>query len=228
MASGRRVTVKKPKQLECCLQDLDTLLSSGKTPDVWNLEQYATPPSIAAEILYRDIGHNDILNKNIVDLGCGCGVLSIGCAMMGAKSVLAIDIDQCSLDILSTNVQDLDLDDIVTIMKADIRTLDLTPTMTSYDVVVMNPPFGTKNIKGIDRVFVEKALELAPTVYSLHKTMTREYWQTKVAIELDCKVELPRRVPIAFKIDRQWKRHLKDTIEIQVDLLKFSRNNKII
>lgn len=55
------------------------------------------------------------------------------------------------------------------------------------DVVIMNPPFGTK-IKGIDMVFLQKAIQVHilaivlmwklsnHTVYSLHKTSTRAVW----------------------------------------------------
>ena len=37
----------------------------------------------------------------------------------------------------------------------------------------MNPPFGTRNT-GVDTAFVLKGMEYASTVYSLHKTSTRE------------------------------------------------------
>ena len=37
----------------------------------------------------------------------------------------------------------------------------------------MNPPFGTRNT-GIDTAFVLKGMEYASTVYSLHKTSTRD------------------------------------------------------
>jgi rRNA N6-adenosine-methyltransferase METTL5 len=42
-----------------------------------------------------------------------------------------------------------------------------------FDVAVMNPPFGTKQELGADLAFVRRALELAPVVYSLHKSSTR-------------------------------------------------------
>jgi predicted RNA methylase len=46
----------------------------------------------------------------------------------------------------------------------------------------MNPPFGTRR-KGVDVVFLEKAIELTRpggVVYSLHKTCTRNYLQKKI------------------------------------------------
>jgi predicted RNA methylase len=45
----------------------------------------------------------------------------------------------------------------------------------SFDTVIMNPPFGTKNNAGIDMLFLRRAIELATgAVYSLHKSSTRE------------------------------------------------------
>ena len=43
----------------------------------------------------------------------------------------------------------------------------------SVDMVVMNPPFGTKQ-EGIDCVFLERAMRVARgEIYSMHKTSTR-------------------------------------------------------
>ena len=42
-------------------------------------------------------------------------------------------------------------------------------------MVVMNPPFGTKE-EGIDCVFLERAMRMArKDIYSMHKTSTRAY-----------------------------------------------------
>ena len=44
----------------------------------------------------------------------------------------------------------------------------------SFDTVVTNPPFGTKNNAGMDMRFIETGVHLATNaVYSLHKTSTR-------------------------------------------------------
>lgn len=44
---------------------------------------------------------------------------------------------------------------------------------SGFDTVIMNPPFGTRNT-GIDSQFVSIAMRHATTVYSLHKTSTRD------------------------------------------------------
>ena len=63
-----------------------------------------------------------------------------------------------------------------------------------FDVILMNPPFGTK-IKGADVLFLKVAAQLnCNVIYSLHKTSTRKfiikkcqslgYENTKVIAEL--------------------------------------------
>ena len=45
-----------------------------------------------------------------------------------------------------------------------------------FDIVVMNPPFGTKEA-GIDYLFLQKAFEICNgNVYSFHKSSTREVY----------------------------------------------------
>ena len=54
-----------------------------------------------------------LLNKNVIDLGCGSGILGIACAKRGAKSVTFIDNDVVALGITRENIiknscQDID------------------------------------------------------------------------------------------------------------------------
>ncbi len=43
--------------------------------------------------------------KTVLDLGCGSGILGISCAMLGAESVLAIDIDPVAIEESKRNVE---------------------------------------------------------------------------------------------------------------------------
>ena len=45
-----------------------------------------------------------LLNKNVIDLGCGSGILGIACAKRGAKSVTFIDNDFVALGITRENI----------------------------------------------------------------------------------------------------------------------------
>jgi len=41
--------------------------------------------------------------KQVVDIGCGSGILSVGACMLGAKNVLAIDIDPIAVEVAKEN-----------------------------------------------------------------------------------------------------------------------------
>ena len=47
----------------------------------------------------------DLENQDILDLGCGSGILSIGGLLFGAKSATLVDIDQNSVRIASENLE---------------------------------------------------------------------------------------------------------------------------
>jgi len=49
----------------------------------------------------RADGADGLQGKAVGDLGCGGGTLGLGCAMLGAGSVLGVDIDPDSLALVS-------------------------------------------------------------------------------------------------------------------------------
>ena len=144
----------KLKQLESTLQQIDTFAS----PKV-ELEQYATTPHIASHMLYTiDKTFNDLSQKVVADFGCGCGVLSIGAAMLNSH-VISFDIDPDALETAKHNAEEFDIENI------DFIQVDLTdiPLQVAgegrhngglVDTVIMNPPFGTKNNKGVNPVII--------------------------------------------------------------------------
>ena len=52
-----------------------------------------------------DATFDDLEDKIVADLGCGCGVLSIGAAMLGAGAVIGFDIDQDALEQFQGNIE---------------------------------------------------------------------------------------------------------------------------
>ncbi|XP_077813295.1 rRNA N(6)-adenosine-methyltransferase METTL5 isoform X1 [Macaca mulatta] len=162
--------------------------------------------------------YDDIENKVVADLGCGCGVLSIGTAMLGAGLCVGFDIDEDALEIFNRNVEEFELTNI-DMVQCDVCLLS-NRMSKSFDTVIMNPPFGTKNNKGTDMAFLKTALEMARTaVYSLHKSSTREHVQKKAAewkIKIDIIAELRYDLPASYKF------HKKKSVDIEVDLIRFS------
>ena len=210
----------KPKQLESHFQELNSLSS----PKV-QLEQYQTPPHIAAHMLSA-IQHEygDIAGKTVLDLGCGCGTLAIGCVLLGAEKVVGVDIDKDAIDIATANTRQFEFtEEVISFVHHDV--LEITPAsvgQVKFDTVIMNPPFGTKDRPGIDLMFVQRALTFADRVYSMHKssTCTKAFWSKK-AEEWDVVVEPMWQ--IQFNIDNMFKFHTQPSVDIEVHLILFSK-----
>ncbi len=139
-----------------------------------NLEQYPTDGEIAADILWQMMMRNEIQGKHVADLGCGTGILGIGAYLVGARHITFVDVDDNALRTLKKNIDEypelpLEHYDIIC---TGINTLP-TPE-EPVDIVIMNPPFGTRD-EHADLLFLTKALEISPVVYSMHKTSTISY-----------------------------------------------------
>jgi putative methylase len=132
------------------------------TPQV-HLEQYTVSEQLAANMLYvATYSNNDIINKSVLDLGCGTGRLALGAAFLGAARVVGVDIDRLAIKTARENSTHPDLANKVEWVNGDIDII-----VGKFDTVVQNPPFGVQT-RGADRDFLVKALEVGDVVYSLH------------------------------------------------------------
>ena len=147
--------------------DLEMLLSqvdphSSPKP---SLEQYTIPTDVAATILYiAAYTYDDIIDKTVLDLGCGTGRLSLGAAFLGAKHVIGVDIDKTAIEVACQNSVKTSMRNKVQWIAADIDVVH-----GKFDTVLQNPPFGVQRRKA-DLKFLEKALEVSNKIYSLHKS----------------------------------------------------------
>lgn len=215
---AKRLTIK---QLESHLQQLDDF----ERPKV-KLEQYATPAHIAATLInYIDTNHDDLRDKLVADLGCGTGRLTAGCILCDAKLVFGFDIDKEALDIGLKNLDEL-LEDgrgQFDMIQASITSSDSfwQPMGQLFETVVMNPPFGTKTSPGLDMLFLKRAIDISShVVYSLHKTSTRAY------IQKQCTKWAVKGKPVGqiqYNLDKTYKFHKKDSVDIEVDLWRITR-----
>ncbi len=151
--------------------DLEMLLSQVEphpSPKP-SLEQYTIPADVAATILYiAAYTHNDIVDKTVLDLGCGTGRLALGAAFLGAKQVVGVDIDKTAIKVACENSVKTGLKNRVQWIAADIDVVH-----GKFDTVLQNPPFGVQRRKA-DRKFLEKALEVGEIIYSLHKSSRKD------------------------------------------------------
>jgi putative methylase len=146
--------------------DLERFLSQVKphpSPQA-SLEQYTVSEAVAATMLYLAAYiHDDIVGKTVLDLGCGTGRLALGASFLGTLLVVGVDIDKAAVRIASENAEKAGL-------KANVQWVvgDINVISGRFDVVLQNPPFGVQK-RAADRKFLEKALEVGYTVYSVHK-----------------------------------------------------------
>ncbi len=187
------------------------------------LEQYPTDSEVAATVLWDAYMQHDIENRTIVDLGCGTGILGIGALLLGAKKVYFVDIDESALNVLEENLSGLDIDKI----RYELIHIDITEFNPNnaddarIDVVIQNPPFGTKQ-EHADKLFLEKAFNIAPIIYSLHKTTSKRFID---AIAKDNGFEAKLINEFAFPIKATMRFHKKRIERIGVGcwrLVKFT------
>jgi len=204
----------KLKQLEQHLQEVEGF----ENPKIL-LEQYPTRPHIAACMVHTmAYTFDDIEDKLVADLGCGCGVLAIGSVMLGAGAVTGFDVDQDALEQFQGNISDFEMDNI-DLVNMDIESLNEDWT-NKFDTVIMNPPFGTKHNKGLDLKFLQTGIMMASgAVYSLHKTSTRDHVVKKAA---EWGAEAQVLAELRYDLPNTYKHHKKSSVDINVDFIRFT------
>ena len=176
------------------------------------LEQYTTPSTVAAEVLYLAAYINDdVIGKSVMELGCGTGRLAIGAALLGAKEVFGLDLDKISVKIAKKYAKKMGLKENTHWIVGDIDVVK-----GSFDTVLQNPPFGVQR-KNADRRFITKSLELSNKIYSFHKRGNSNREFIKRFIE-EQGGHISKIFPVTMEIPRMFKFHTKKKQCIQVDL----------
>ena len=168
--SSNRAYVGSKKALAVLLSGLEGF----RSPEV-RVEQYATDPEIAAEVLWQAYMKGDI-GKVSVDLGCGPGMLGIGLLALGAEKVYFVDFDQKVLEIAKGNMAKLK-SECKSSGEAVFLWKDIKDFNEQVDLVIMNPPFGVK-VRHTDREFLKKAFEVGKVVYSFHKSESKKFLES--------------------------------------------------
>ncbi|MHA2099930.1 MAG: METTL5 family protein [Candidatus Kariarchaeaceae archaeon] len=145
-------------------KNLEIILSKNLegfvNPNV-KLEQYMTPPRVAANLIHRAYELGDIDGKSIVDVCAGTGILSIAATLFGGN-VTAIEIDSNAIEVMKNNMMTTEVN--FEIINSDA--LDYNST-EFFDTAVLNPPFGIQQKKFKDIDFINKAHQMAKVVYCI-------------------------------------------------------------
>lgn len=178
------------------------------------LEQYTIPSRVAAEVLFvATYVYNDIIDKKVVDLGCGTGRLAIGAALLGARETFGVDVDKVAVDVARKNAERSNMKQNTHWIVADIGAMQGT-----FDTVLQNPPFGVQR-RSADRRFIEKSLELGRRIYSLHKSGEGNREFIKRFIERHGG-KVTGIFPMKMDIPRMFEFHTKKRRSVRVDLYR--------
>jgi len=200
---------------------------------------------LASEILF--FAKEDILNNFVIDLGCGTGKLSIGAKLMGASSVIGIDIDEETLNTAQYNLKNLKNIELINKLYSDEEITNIIKNIQfiNEDVKNLNMEFiskyklyennnqnkennKAKNIiiqnppfgsqkKYADRIFLEKALEVGDIIYTIHNTPTRDF----IINYIESKNRTITNIFQAdFKISKIYEFHKKKFINVPVDIYR--------
>ncbi|KAF1761767.1 hypothetical protein GCK72_010023 [Caenorhabditis remanei] len=190
------------------------------------LEQYATSSELAVsmmEMINELVGLDGV---KLVDVGCGCGMLMTTAATLyEPESVLGIELDEDALKVCARNIEFADVQERCEVLQADVLDSETDLPRGTFDVAIINPPFGTKNNTGVDMKFVQVGLELIRTggsVFSLHKSSTRDFilktankWEN---VKADCCAQMRWCLPATYKF------HKQKAVDIDVDLIQFKKS----
>jgi len=197
-------------------RDLERALSEIEAHPLPNayLEQYTTPSKVAAETLHlAAYVYDDVIDKTVMDLGCGTGRLAIGAALLGAREVFGVDVDPVAVRVAQKNAEIMGVKEKTHWIVADIDVVKGT-----FDTVLQNPPFGVQRRRA-DRRFIAKSLELSSTIYSFHKggESNREFIKRFIEGHGG---RVTTIFPLKMEIPRMFKFHTKRKRSIQVDLYR--------
>ena len=193
----------KKRELEMRLQRIPPLPSPKP-----HLEQYSTPATIAADVLYLAYARGDIMRKRVFDLGCGNGIFAIGASLLGAERVVGVDVDESALEQASRNATAAGVE--VEWIRAEVESI-----RAEADTVLQNPPFGAQS-RGADRPFLRVATEIASNIYSLHMAETIPFLEEFIA-NRGATIEL--RKTYKFNIPHMFGFHRKQSKRVDVVLL---------
>lgn len=197
------------KALALSLSELDPI----QTPQA-ELEQYPTPPQIAATMVHLADLHDDLENP-VVDLGTGTGIIAIGAALRDPPRVVAVELDRQALQTGRRNESRVSAPRLIDWLQADATALPLCLTGAT---VLMNPPFGAQRAnRHADRRFLESAIEIAAVSYSLHNAGSREFIESFAS---DHGGQITHGFETQFQINRQFDFHTHDAISETVELYR--------
>jgi putative methylase len=181
-----------------------------------DLEQYRTPPDLAAHLVHTADLQGDVEDRLVVDLGCGTGMLALAASLRGPRAVVGLDLDPNPLATARTNEGRVATSSSVAWLRADATAAPLCPDEPT--TVIMNPPFGAQaGNEHADRAFLETAGRIADVSYSIHNTDSADFVEAFVA---DHGGAVTHAFEATFDLPRQFDFHEADSESIDAEVFR--------
>ncbi|MFA9515977.1 METTL5 family protein [Halopenitus sp. H-Gu1] len=184
-------------------------------PDA-SLEQYPTPPELAAHVVHLADLQGDIEGRTVVDLGTGTGMLGLAAALRGPARVIGVEIDAGPIETARGNERRVGTNAPVHWIRADATRAPLCPT--EQTTVLMNPPFGAQHgHRHADRGFLETASKIADVSYSVHNAGSEAFLRSFAS---DHDGEVTHAFAAEFDLDAQFEHHDAETETIDTEVYR--------
>ena len=180
------------------------------------LEQYPTPPDLAAHVVHLADLHGDVDGRTVLDLGTGTGMLALAAALRGPARVFGVELDRAALTTATANQLRVAASAPVHWIQGDATRLPLD--VPDPATVVMNPPFGAQDgNRNADRGFLATASRVAAVSYSVHNAGSREFVE---AFAADNGGEVTHAFAADFAIDAQFDHHTDASREVDAEVYR--------
>ncbi|WP_313694713.1 METTL5 family protein [Halorarum halobium] len=193
---------------------------AGFTDPTAALEQYPTPPDLAAHVVHLADLRGDVAGRTVVDLGAGTGMLALGAALRGAARVVGVELDRDALAVARDNERRVGARTTVDWIHADATRapLRLDPSTAGPVTVLMNPPFGAQSgNEHADRRFLDAVSSFADVSYSLHNAGSREFVESFAS---DAGGEVTDAFRATFELDHQFDHHDEERRDLDAEAFR--------
>ncbi len=154
----------------------------------------------------------------IIDLGAGCGIISLVLARINSDSaVVAVENNRAMTQIIEQNIQHNGLADRVSALAKDVVNLRTTHPDSLFDLVVFNPPFRKA---GTGKTSPKAGRDSArhETTADLSDFLTAAKYLVKPSGRI-CLIQLPSRLPELMALAAEMK--------LSVLRLRIVHNNQV-
>jgi putative methylase len=183
-----------------------------------DLEQYRTPPDVAAHLIHTADLQGDIESRTVVDLGTGTGMLALGAVLRGPERVVGVDLDPGPLATARANERRVAAAADVEWVRGDATAVPLCPDGPT--TVVMNPPFGAQSgNEHADRGFLATAAAIGEVSYSVHNAGSEAFVESFAA---DNGGRVTHAFAAELDLPRQFDFHEADSQTVDVEVFRIA------